>query len=525
MQDIAVTIAVALALGTLAYELRIPPLVGFLGAGFLLHVLGVTEFAGLQQVSDLGVILLLFTIGLKFDMRSLLQPEAYGTAVIHMLTSVLVGIGTIGLAAVIGLTDVGGDLGTLALLGFALSFSSTVLVVKVLEDRSDDGSYYGQIAIAILVIQDLAAVSFITITGDEPPSPWAFALVLVVPLAWILRRVLDLIGRGELLVLFGVVLALGPGYVAFEAVGIHGDLGALAMGLLFANHPRSAELSKSLFSVKELFLVGFFVLIGLEAVPRWADLGLALMLCLILLPFNFLSFYLLGRLFGLRNRTSVRTSLALSNFSEFALIVVAVGVSSGLFEDSWLTITALAVALSMIVSSLANAYSLPIVGRLDALLPAENEARLRTTDRPIDTGAAEVVVLGMGRIGRGAYERLVDRRGKPVIGIDNDHLVVAELQEEGFNVLEGDATDHEFWHRLVVGGTVDTVILAMAIHDSNSFALDQLRIAGFAGTIAAVVQRPDQAHHFTEAGVHAVINIYSGSGAAVADAAMRSPGD
>src|SRR5699024_8483895 len=123
----------------------------------------------------------------------------------------------------------------------------------------------------------------------------------------------------------------------------------------FSTHPRAVEMSKSLFSVKELFLVGFFVVIGLQSVPTWSDLLMALTLCAILLPFNFVSFYLMGRLFGLRNRTSVRSSLALSNFSEFALIVVAVGIDNGLFEDDWLTITALAVALGMIISSLANA--------------------------------------------------------------------------------------------------------------------------------------------------------------------------
>lgn len=523
MEEIIATVSAALILGIIAHKLRIPPLVGFLGAGFLLHLIGFGVFPGLEQISDLGVILLLFTIGLKFDLRSLLQPEAYGTAVLHMVIVLLVGAGTIGLSVVIGVVSLGGGLGTLALLGFALSFSSTVLVVKVLEDRSDDGSYYGQIAIAVLVIQDIAAVAFITVAGDEPPSPWAFTLVLLVPAAWVLRRILEHVGRGELLVLFGVVMALGPGYVAFESLGIHGDLGALTMGLLFASHPRSVELSKSLFSVKELFLVAFFVDIGLEAIPTWSDLSMALILCVVLIPFNFVSFFLMGRLFGLRNRTSIRTSLALSNFSEFALIVVAVGVANNVFEENWLTITALAVAVAMIISSLANAYSLQIVGRLDSILPPENETRLRPTDRPIDTGGAEVVILGMGRIGRGAYERFEDRGGLAVIGVDNDHSVITGLRAEGFDVLEGDATDHEFWHRLVVSGTAHTVILAMAIHDSNTFALDQLRIAGFEGTIAAVVQRPDQAAHFERAGVHAVINIYSGSGAAVADAAMAEP--
>ncbi|WP_167196618.1 NAD-binding protein [Brevibacterium pigmentatum] len=113
----------------------------------------------------------------------------------------------------------------------------------------------------------------------------------------------------------------------------------------------------------------------------------------------------------------------------------------------------------MIVSSLANAYSLQTVAKLDAVLPDENESRLRANDKPLDTGDAEVVVLGMGRIGRGAYERFVERGDRSVIGIDNDHTVVEGLRGDGFNLLEGDATDHEFWHRLVVGGSAHTVVL------------------------------------------------------------------
>src|SRR5699024_2997817 len=158
---------------------------------------------------------------------------------------VALGAGTIGLAAAIGNVSVTGGLGTLALLGFALSFSSTVLVVKDLDDGADDAAYAGQIAIAILVLQELPDVALITIAVEEPPRPRALGLVLLIPGVWLLSRALDRVGRGELLVLFGVVMALGPRYVAFEAVGIHGDLGALVLGLAFSTHPRAVEMSKS----------------------------------------------------------------------------------------------------------------------------------------------------------------------------------------------------------------------------------------------------------------------------------------
>lgn len=520
MDDIALTLMVAAGFGTVAHLLRIPALVGFLAAGFVLGALQVEPFTGLERIASIGVTLLLFTIGLKFDMRALLRREAYGTAFIHMVLSVLVIAGAVGLAGVIGLASIEGWR-TLALVGFALSFSSTVLCVKVLEGRSDDGSLYGQTAIAILVIQDLAAVVFITVIADEPPSPWAFALVLVLPLVWLLRKLLTLIGHGELLVLFGVVMALGPGYYAFEAVGIKGDLGALVLGLLFAGHPRAIEMSKSLFSVKELFLIGFFLVIGMGASPTWSDAALALGLCVVLLPLTFVGFIWLCRLFGLRNRTAIRTALVLSNFSEFSIIVAAFGVTSGLLSDRWLTIITIAVALSMVVSSLANAHSLPVVTSLRKWLPQREPSRLRPADRPIDTSGSDVVVLGMGRVGRAAYERLVNEGGMRVLGIDNDHAVISRLEAQGLHVLEGDATDLDFWSRLVSGGFVKTVVLAMAFHGSNTFALDRLHEAGFDGHVVAVAQHPDQVEHLAANGVNGVLNIYEGAGHTLAGLAMQ----
>ncbi|GAB3660040.1 cation:proton antiporter [Zhihengliuella somnathii] len=520
MQEIAVTLLAAAALGWLALVSRIPPLVGFLAAGFLLGGLGIEAFPGLEPLADLGVTLLLFTIGLKFNVRSLLRPEAYGTASIHMAFSVLLGMGTLGLFGVLGFIAGGEDWKTLMLVGFALSFSSTVLCVKVLEERSDDGSYYGQTAIAILVLQDVAAVAFMTITAGHAPSPWAFALIALLPAAWLLRRALNRVGHGELMVLFGVAMALGPGYFAFDAVGLKGDLGALVMGLLFASHPRAIELSKSLFGIKELFLVGFFLSIGLTAQPSWSDVGLAAVLCLVLLPFTLAGFVALGWVFGLRNRTAAKLGLVLTNFSEFSIIVAALGVETGLVSEGWLTVVAVAVALSMVASSLVNGRGHHFAGRIASWYREQDVHRLRLEDRPIDTSQADVVVLGMGRVGRSAYERIREETDLRVLGIDNDHQVVSRLREEGYTVLEGDATDQEFWTRLCAGGFVQTVVLAMPIHDSNTFALDQLRLAGFDGRVAAMARHQDQVEHLAEEGVHGVFNLYEGAGVALADLAL-----
>lgn len=108
MNDIALTLIAAAAFGTVAHVMRVPALVGFLVAGFVLGGVPVEPFPGLEELAAVGVTLLLFTIGLKFDVRSLLRPEAYGTASVHLVFSVLVGAGAVGAAGAMGFAAVEG---------------------------------------------------------------------------------------------------------------------------------------------------------------------------------------------------------------------------------------------------------------------------------------------------------------------------------------------------------------------------------------------------------------------------------
>ncbi|MDQ3383083.1 MAG: cation:proton antiporter, partial [Actinomycetota bacterium] len=283
MATLSIYLAVTFVAGLLAVLVRLPPLVGFLGAGFVLSALEVEHLPAIDTIAALGVTLLLFGVGLKLHSRTLLQREVWLTASVHLAVSVLVGLGFLGLLSTLGFGLLAGEgWRTLALLGFALSFSSTVFVVKLLEDRSDSQSLYGRIAIGVLIIQDLAAVAFLTASGGELPSPWAFALVGLIPLSWLFRRIWDRTGHGEMQALFGVVMALVPGYALFELVGIKGELGALVIGMLLASHPAAGELSRTLFTLKELLLVGFFVSIGLTGVPSAETVLLGLTLLLLL---------------------------------------------------------------------------------------------------------------------------------------------------------------------------------------------------------------------------------------------------
>ncbi len=171
-------ILVAFILGFAVNRVRLPPLVGYLIAGFVLQALGVEGGATLEKIADLGVTLLLFSIGLKLRLRSLAKPEIWAGASIHMLVTVIVfvaGIYALGRSGLPVFSVL--DFKLSLMIAFALSFSSTVFAVKILEERGEMSSLHGRISIGILIMQDIFAVLFLTFSTGKIPSPWAIALV------------------------------------------------------------------------------------------------------------------------------------------------------------------------------------------------------------------------------------------------------------------------------------------------------------------------------------------------------------
>jgi len=521
MAAVALYLGAALAGGLLAVLLRLPPLVGFLAAGFALGAGGAPHLPYLEPIADLGVVLLLFAIGLKLDVRSLLRPEIWLTTAVHMALSVAVALGFLGLLAVVGFGHVSGSsFGALALVGFALSFSSTVFVVKVLDDRSDTTSLYGRIAVGVLVMQDVAAVIFLSLSSGEPPSPWAFLLVLLVPGAWLLHRIWDRVGHGELQALFGVAVAVVLGYGLFELVGIDGDVGALVVGVLLSTHPQAGELSRSLMTFKDLMLVAFFVQIGLHGTPHVLEIGLGLLL-LVMLPIQVGAYAVVLWLMRLRRRTSFLAGLVLSNYSEFGIIVAAVGASTGMLDEQWVVVISLAVAFSFGLSAIVNRRGVELATWLSRLLPARDAERLHPDDRLVDIGDADALVLGLGRVGAATYARLRDEHGLSVVGVEHDSTRYAALRDEGYKVVRADATDLEFWARVKRAGRVKVAVLAMPFHNANLIALARLHAAGFTGRVAAIARYDDDVAELERHGADAVFHLYGSAGFALADHAAE----
>ncbi len=514
-------ILIAFIFGFAVKQIGLPPLVGFMVAGFVLNFMGVENSDALQQIADYGVLLLLFSIGLKLKIKSLLRLEIWATASIHMATIVFafsIGIYLLSLVSFSLFADL--DYTTSLLIAFALSFSSTVFAVKILEEGGESASLYGRIAIGILVIQDIFAVVFLTISKGEVPSIWALALITLIAIPRLLKfspvsMIIDRAGHGELLVLLGVLLPFGVAAL-FGLVGLKPDLGALLIGVLLSGHPKAEELSKAMLSFKDLFLVGFFLTIGLSGIPSIETFGVAVLLALVV-PFKTGLFFLLLTRFKLRARTSTLTSLSLTNYSEFGLIVGAVGVSAGWLSNEWLVIFALALSITFILASPLNSSAHSIYSKWHLWLQMFETKKRLQYETALDIGESNIIILGMGQMGTGTYNALNKKYGMMVLGIDYDEDRIREHKKINRNVIFGDATDTDFWERVGPSNKIKLIVLAMANQSSNILVLNELNESGFKGKITATAHHDDEIERLKKAGADEVFNFYAEAGVGFAD--------
>jgi predicted Kef-type K+ transport protein len=514
-------ILVAYALGFVAARAGLPPLVGYLGAGFVLHEMGHDTSDGLEAIADLGVFLLLFGIGLKLRAATLAKPVVWASTAAHTVIATLILGGALIAAQLLGLPLAAElDLGQALLLGFALSFSSTVAAVKALEDRSESASLAGQITVGILVIQDIFAVGYLAFTAGKPPSPWAPAVVAGILLlrpvyGWLITHT----GHGELFALLGIALAAGVGAAGFDLVGLKPDLGALVVGIAVSGHPRSGELADRILSLKDLLLIGFFLSIGLRGAPPPVVWGLASGL-LLLVPVQAVAFLVLITRFRLRSRTALNASLTLATYSEFGLIVALAATAAGDIDERWVSAIAIAVGFSFVAAALLGRWRQGIYRIASPLLRALERHPLAPEDSLIDIADAKVIVFGMGRIGEGAYDEIVRRRGEVAVGVDRKEEVAAAQRNAGRNVVRGDALDSDFWDRIRFHADLELVVVALNSHAANLECVARARANRPAARVAAIAAYPDEVAELRRAGVTVARNLYEEAGQALADDAL-----
>lgn len=513
----ALILLLAFLSGLVFRSLGFPPLLGYLVTGFAAHAFGIGSAEEIEPFAELGITLLLFTIGLKLNLRKLAAPQIWAVAGLHMLIVVILTMPFIMLVVSWLDTFKVSDPATFWTLAFALSFSSTVFAVKMFDTRGENVSYHAMIAIGILIIQDLIAVAYLVVTADKSPTIYT-ALLLLLPLARpmmisIMRRV----GHGELLLLFGMGAAMG-GYELFELLNLKGGLGALVFGLLLSNTAKSQELYKNLIQLKDLFLIGFFLLIGYYGLPTAEMWIMAAILCLVL-PLRPLIYHALLVVFRLRARTAFLASMSLFNYSEFGLIVASIATGSGLLPNEWLTTIALAVALSFFIATPVNTRIHSIYRRF-FLWTRRFERRERLPiERFPDLGRSEIAVLGMGRVGLGAYKFLKENYTKSIVGIEENDEKARLHRANGIDCDHGDASDQAFWMHSGLN-RCKKIFVCLSNHRENLYVVDLAKESGFTGVLAVVSRFPDQERELQKLGC-ITFNLYAGAGQGFAEHVMN----
>ncbi len=505
--------------GLLVKIIGLPPLIGFLIAGFLLHFIGIVPSDALDTMANLGITLMLFTIGLKLRVGDLLKREVWASTLGHMGLWIVLLIGLVLFLSALSLPYfVTINLPTAALLAFALSFSSTVCIVKLLEEYGEMKTRHGQLAIAVLVTQDIVAVTFLVVATGKIPSIWAVLLIGLIFLRPLLGDLLEKAGHGEMLPLTGFFLALG-GYELFQLVGIKGDIGALIIGILLSQHSKATELTKSLLGFKDLFLIGFFLSIGFTALPTWSMVATALVLS-ILITVKFLMFFAIFTRLRLRSRTAYLAGLALANFSEFGLIVIDLSIDIGWLEADWLVILALAVSFSFVLTSIVYSGAHKVYRKVKDYLHRFEHPRRLTVDLVDQPDGVDILVIGLGRVGKGAYKSLQNMVDHRVAGLDSDRLRAGELEKIGMNVLVGDGEDADFWESFDIS-VIRLILLALPSIDDSRNITYQLRSAGYQGVIAAIARYEDQREQLLESGIDKVFNFYREAGSGFAEDSLQ----
>ncbi len=509
----------AFSCGLAAKLITLPPSIGYLAAGFILHFLGFQADSLVLELANLGITLMLFTIGLKLNIRDITKTEVWGTSLSHTLLWLVTGIALFKLAAISSLAFISDlNIQTSAIVIFALSFSSTVCVVKLMEDHGEMKTRHGKLAVGILVMQDIVAVIFLVLATGKVPSWYALLLILALPLKKVIFKLLNKVGHGELLPLTGFFIAFGT-YELFELLNIKGDLGALLAGMYFTSHSKATEITKSLLNFKDLFLIGFFLSIGFTALPTWEMLATASLISL-LLPIKFLLFFFLAVKLRLRARTAFLSALALTNFSEFGLIVASLSTQANWLTKEWLVILSLTVSISFIITNIGYNFAHSFYNRHKTVLKQYEHKKKLSEDEFIQPTNAPVVIVGMGRVGTGAYRALHQHSAHQAWGLDTDKEKVDKLTQQAIQAIHGDAENIDFWENIDLS-QIKLVLLALpSVLDIISIT-EQLRSANYQGKIAAIARYDDDRQELEQLGVDKVFNFYNEAGVGFAEESYK----
>jgi CPA2 family monovalent cation:H+ antiporter-2 len=485
--NLGVAIALALAGGWLAVRLGQPPIVGYLLAGVVIGPF-TPGFVGDQEqigeLAELGVVLLLFALGVEFSIRELARVRAVAVPGAIAQVAVIAGVGT--LAAL----PIGLSLTAAAVIGAAVAISSTIVVLKVLVERGELDSLHGRVAVGWMVVQDLLTIVLIAmlepLAGADPVAPLVLALArtaVFLALAWLvgtrllprLFLAVSRLGSPELFLLTVFATALLAAAVSSAAFGLSLALGAFVAGLIVAESDLSHQAAGEVIPFRDLFAVLFFVSVGmlLDPAALAADWPALIVLVLVAVPGKAIVSGVVGRLLGLPVRSAILLGATVAQVGEFSFLLAERALSLGILDARGYNLVLATAVISIVTTPVLVRAAARLVDRIEHRAALRQEAPVPPVPgaQPASRGELaiggddadrmSVVVLGGGRVGR-IVGRAVRTRGFRCVVVDRDQAALDELARLGAATLYGDAANPAILRR---AGLDRARLLVVAIGD------------------------------------------------------------
>ncbi len=524
--EFAAILGIAAVLGAIGQRLKQPLVIMFLAAGILAGPAGfgiIESYKNIELLAHIGISLLLFIVGLKLDVNLIRNVGSVALAT---------GVGQIVFTSVIGFLialAMGISAISAGYIAVALTFSSTIIIVKLLSDKKEIDSLHGQIALGLLIVQDIAAIIamvILTTFGGKLPgsvSPlWSsiiiigkgagFLLIIALLTKYIMPYLAKRLSQSqEMLALFAISWAVILG-AASEFLGFTKEVGAFVAGVSLASTDYRDAISARLTGLRDFLLLFFFIDLGARL--NWStigsQIGASAVFSIFVLAGNPIIMCIIMGIMGFRRRTGFLTGVAVAQISEFSLIVAAMGVSLGHISPETMGL----ITLVGVVTIFASTYMILYSGQLYSLLSKplrifekKNPYRESVIDTVYRTQSIDVILMGLGNYGSGLAENLL-KRNKIVIGVDFDPEALEKWRMQGLSVLYGDIADPEIHEQLPLD-KAKWVVSTARIRELNLALLHQLKNRGFQGKIALTAVNQEEADLFKKAGAHVVFRPFN----------------
>jgi len=530
--EMAALLLLAAVVGVAGVRLRQPLIVAFIAVGILVgpSVLGwVSVNDRIDLLARLGITLLLFVVGLKLDLHIIRTMGAVALAT---------GLGQVAFTSIIGYL-IGLALGMTPIaalyVAVALTFSSTIIIVKLLSDKREVDTLHGRIALGFLIVQDLvvvlAMIGLNAVAGAGGASAGqevlgvliksaAFLVFVGLAMRYVLPRLLHMLSRSqELLVLFGIAWAVALAALG-AMLGFSKEVGAFAAGVSLASTPYRDALGARLVSLRDFLLLFFFLDLGARL-----DLGLlgarlveSVVFSLFVLIGNPLIVMIIMGVLGYRKRTGFLAGLTVAQISEFSLILGALGLSLGHINAETMGVITLVGLITISVSTYMIIYSHPLYERLApwlGLFERSHPHREIEQDIAPEDAVPQIVLFGLGRYGAG-IARALRERGWRVLGVDFNPELARAGDVMGHPVYYGDAEDPEFIASLPLTRTRWVVSTARERHVSQAL-IQTLKSVGYTGRIAVTAHSPAEVAGLEQAGADLVLVPFADAAREAAD--------